>query len=221
MFNFNLSSFVNELIYTLPAIVVALSVHEFAHAFIAYKLGDMSQKESGRLSLNPLRHLDPLGTLSLLVFRFGWAKPVQVDPYFFRNKKDGMIWTSVAGPIMNFIVGFLMVLCYGLMARYAGISVMTNSIMNYLFQFFLICAIMNVGLGIFNLIPIPPLDGSKVLMGILPEELYFKLMRYEQVLSLLLIFLLFTGVLSGPLMGARNAIIDVYTNIVAALLGMS
>lgn len=217
---FDISSFLKELVYTLPAIVVALSMHEFAHAFVAYKLGDVSQKERGRLSLNPLRHLDPMGTLSLLLFRFGWAKPVQVDPYFFRNRKEGMIWTSVAGPLMNLVMGFIFVFLYLLMIK-LGIAVSSNAIISYIMMFLPMCAIISVGLGIFNLIPIPPLDGSKILLGILPEDTYFKLMQYEQYLSLLLVFLLISGFLNTPLVGARSAIIQCFTNIALAILGMA
>ena len=108
----DIRGFFANLIYILPAVAIALSVHEFAHAFVSYKLGDISQKQRGRLTLNPLKHLDPFGTLSLIFFGFGWAKPVQVDPYFYRNKKDGMIWTAMAGPLMNFIVGFLLSLIH-------------------------------------------------------------------------------------------------------------
>lgn len=219
MFGFDLSGFIKELVYTLPAILVALSMHEFAHAFVAYKLGDASQKERGRLSLNPFRHLDPMGTICLLFFRFGWAKPVQVDPYFFRNRKEGMIWTAIAGPLMNLIMGFVMILLFAFSFK-AGWMLSDNPILSYISYFFNICAVINVGLGIFNLIPIPPLDGSKVLMGLLPEETYFKIMQYEQYISLLLLFVLFSGFLDGPLIGARSAILNCFTNIAAALLGM-
>lgn len=220
MFGYDLMGFLKELVYTLPAIIVALSVHEFAHAFVAYKLGDASQKERGRLSLNPLRHLDPMGTICLLFFRFGWAKPVQVDPYFFRNRKEGMMWTAIAGPLMNLIMGFIMSFLFVLAVK-SGWLTSGNAIISYLMVFLRIGAIMNVGLGIFNLIPIPPLDGSKVLMGILPEETYFNIMRYEQYISLLLLFVLFSGFLDGPLIGARSAILDGFTNIAMMLLGVS
>ncbi|MEG0736809.1 MAG: site-2 protease family protein, partial [Longicatena sp.] len=173
---FNLNTLLPNLIYILPAVIIALSLHEFAHAFVSYKLGDVSQKERGRMSLNPLKHLDPIGTISLIFFGFGWAKPVQVDPYFYRNKKEGMMWTSLAGPFMNFIVAFICVILYSLLLRFAPVWTVTSVIGDYIFQLLIITARINIGLGIFNLIPIPPLDGSKILTGILKEETYFKLM---------------------------------------------
>ena len=103
MFGWNISSFIQDLIYLLPAILIALSIHEFAHAFVAYKMGDITQKERGRLSLNPLAHIDITGLLCLLLFQFGWAKPVQVDAYYFSDKKQGLVWSSIAGPVVNLI----------------------------------------------------------------------------------------------------------------------
>lgn len=215
----NFSNIMNQLIYILPAVLIALSVHEFAHAFVSYKLGDRAQKDKGRLTLNPLKHLDPIGTLSLIFFGFGWAKPVQVDPYFYKNKKEGMIWTAMAGPLMNFIVGFLMMLVSLVMVKFNW--AFKSEITYYFYQVALVCASINVGLGIFNLIPIPPLDGSKILMGILKEETYFKLMQYEMYLSFILIILLVSGTLNGPLIHARSSILSVFLKIGGTLLGVS
>lgn len=215
----NISSFLSDLIYVLPAVAIALSVHEFAHAFVSYKLGDYGQKENGRLTLNPLRHLDPVGTLCLIFFGFGWAKPVQVDPYFYRNKKDGMIWTAMAGPLMNFLVGFIMVILYLMFIRFGWFY--KNGFTMYVFQLIITTASINVGLGIFNLIPIPPLDGSKILLGILKEDMYFKLMQYEMYVSFVLILLLMSGTLDGPLLHARATILDVFVKIGSMLMGMS
>lgn len=215
----NFSNIINQLVYILPAVLIALSVHEFAHAFVSYKLGDRSQKDKGRLTLNPLKHLDPIGTLSLIFFGFGWAKPVQVDPYFYKNKKEGMIWTAMAGPLMDFIVGFLMILINLVMVKFNW--AFRSDITYYIYQVTWVCASINVGLGIFNLIPIPPLDGSKILMGMLKEETYFKLMQYEMYLSFMLIILLVSGTLDGPLIHARSSILTVFFNIGGTLLGIS
>lgn len=218
---FNFSNLLSQMIYILPAVVVSLSVHEFAHAFMSYKLGDVSQKERGRMSLNPLRHLDPIGTISLLFFGFGWAKPVQVDPYFYRNKKEGMMWTALAGPLMNFFVAFIAVLLTGFLMKFGTNWIYTSQVGNYIFMFLVILAQINIGLGIFNLIPIPPLDGSKILMGILNEETYFKLMQYENYFMILLILLLSMGTLNGPLVYARSTILDAFSRVVFMLLGLS
>lgn len=198
-----------SLLYLVPAILIALTVHEFAHAFVAYKFGDISQKENGRLSLNPIHHLDPIGTLCLLLFQFGWAKPVKVNPYYFKNFKDGMIWTAVSGPIANFIVGFLSIVGYLLVLKFFTLQKVTL----YLIFFFQYCALVNVGLGIFNLIPIPPLDGAKVLMGILPENMYVNLLKYEHVISILLLLCLGMGILDAPLLNARSVIIEAFTTV--------
>lgn len=214
----NINNFIADLIYVLPAVAIALSVHEFAHAFVSYKLGDYGQKENGRLTLNPLRHLDPVGTLCLIFFGFGWAKPVQVDPYFYRNKKDGMIWTAMAGPLMNFIVAFVFVIIYLLFIRFGWFY--KNGFTFYLFNLMIVTATYNVGLGVFNLIPIPPLDGSKILMGILKEDTYFKLMQYEMYISFILILVLMSGVLDGPLSHAQGTILNVFIKIGSMLLGM-
>lgn len=218
---FNFSNLLSQMIYILPAVVVSLSVHEFAHAFMSYKLGDVSQKERGRMSLNPLRHLDPIGTISLLFFGFGWAKPVQVDPYFYRNKKEGMMWTALAGPLMNFFVAFIAVLLTGFLMKFGTNWIYTSQVGNYIFMFLVILAQINIGLGIFNLIPIPPLDGSKILMGILKEDTYFKLMQYENYFMILLILLLSMGTLNGPLVYARSTILDAFSRVVFMLLGLS
>lgn len=216
---FNLNSLLQQMVYILPAVIISLSAHEFAHAFVSYKLGDVSQLSKGRMSMNPLRHLDPIGTISLIFFGFGWAKPVQVDPYYYHNKKEGMMWTSLAGPFMNFILGFIAILLYGLMAKFGLFY--QNAIVGYLFDFLLVLAQINIGLGIFNLIPIPPLDGSKILTGILKEETYFKLMRYEQYFMIVIILLLATGTLNQPLFAARASILEAFAKVVAMLLGMN
>lgn len=204
-----------DLIYILPAVAIALSCHEFAHSFIAYKLGDRSQKDSGRLSLNPIHHLDPIGTLCLILCGFGWAKPVQIDPYFFKDKKAGMIQSAMAGPLSNLIVGFLFTLLWGLLLKTGWAF---HSIGGYFFTLCNYTIIINIGLAVFNLIPLPPLDGSKILMGILDEETYFKIMRYEQYISIILIIFLISGLLNGPLGYCREAILNFYMDIMQTIM---
>lgn len=212
----NINEIVSNLIYTVPAIFIALSFHEFGHAYVAYKMGDISQKENGRLTLNPLRHLDPAGTLCLLLFHVGWGKPVQVDPYYFKDKKEGMIWSAVAGPLFNLVLGFVFFLLECLLL----ISGLHGIMFSYLIELLKTTAIMNIGLGVFNLIPIPPLDGSKILMGILPEDTYFKLMRYEMYFSFLLLILLFTNILDAPITHAIVSITRMYLKIIGTILGV-
>ena len=191
------------LIYTAPA---TLSAHEFAHGLVSYWLGDPTPKRDGRLSLNPLHHLDLVGTICMLVFRFGWAKPVKVNPQYYKNPKQGMALTALAGPVMNLILAFLFLgIFVGLFHVTEG---STEGMLGYLMLLAQYTAIMNIGLGVFNLIPIPPLDGSKVLGIFLPQRTYFQLMRYERYGGLLMIVLLYTGVLSRPLGILRDGLLE-------------
>lgn len=176
----------------ISAILVLLTItcHEFAHGFVSYKLGDPTPKAEGRLSLNPMNHIDIIGALCLLIFGFGWAKPVQVNPQYYKNEKWGMALTALAGPVMNFILAFLS------MAIIAIFRIQGNSFLFTVLNSFMR---LNIGLGIFNLIPIPPLDGAKVFGAFLPSDLYFSIMRYERYGFILLIVLLYTGVFNGLL----------------------
>ena len=194
------------LIYTAPATLLAISAHEFAHGLVSYWLGDPTPKRDGRLSLNPLHHLDLVGTICMLVFRFGWAKPVKVNPQYYKNPKQGMALTALAGPVMNLILAFLFLgIFVGLFHVTEG---STEGILGYLMLLAQYTAIMNIGLGVFNLIPIPPLDGSKVLGIFLPQRTYFQLMRYERYGGLLMIVQLYTGVLSRPLGILRDGLLE-------------
>ena len=194
------------LIYTAPATLLAISAPEFAHGLVSYWLGDPTPKRDGRLSLNPLHHLDLVGTICMLVFRFGWAKPVKVNPQYYKNPKQGMALTALAGPVMNLILAFLFLgIFVGLFHVTEG---STEGMLGYLMLLAQYTAIMNIGLGVFNLIPIPPLDGSKVLGIFLPQRTYFQLMRYERYGGLLMIVLLYTGVLSRPLGILRDGLLE-------------
>lgn len=191
--NYILSKLI-ELLNTIPAVVIAISLHEAAHGLMSYKLGDPTPKKDGRLSLNPLKHFDPIGTLCLIFFHFGWAKPVMVNPYYYKNKKQGMVLVALAGPFMNFLIAFISIFSMTLIAKLT----LLNGIWIYLFFFLMYLATINIGLGIFNLIPVPPLDGSKVLGVVLPNDKYFKYMQYEQYGMIILVILLFAGILDRP-----------------------
>ena len=171
-------------------VFLCLSVHETCHGLAAYALGDPTAKREHRLSLNPLHHIDWLGFASMLLLGFGWAKPVPVDMRYFKKPKQGMALTALAGPVSNLLLAILLLLlgkCVYLCAPY-------TVAWDYVNYFFMRTAALSVGLGIFNLIPIPPLDGSKVLAAILPDSAYMKLMRYERYGMAALLLLVFLGI---------------------------
>lgn len=212
-----MSDFVNILIYAAPATILTMTLHEFAHSFVSYKLGDNTPKETGRLSLNPLKHIDILGAICLAVFHFGWAKPVQVNPGAYKNPKQGMALTALAGPLMNFIITFFAMLGMGIIAK-TGNYYTIGVIGNYLYILFYYIAILSTGLGIFNLIPFPPLDGSKIIGAILPEKIYFGYMQYERYGMLVLFVLLYFNVLDGPLDWLNDTITNGIFSVVRMLL---
>ncbi|MBS3900407.1 MAG: site-2 protease family protein [Dethiobacter sp.] len=192
-----------EMFYRIPALLLAITFHEAAHAFMAYRLGDHTAKDQGRLSLNPLKHLDPLGTLALLIFRFGWAKPVPVNPMYFRgDRRRGMFLVGLAGPATNFILAFLSM--FALLTIPFLREGHLGAIIVQLYWY-------NVLLGIFNLLPLPPLDGSKVFAYFLPRQTAYKLSQLDQYGPLILILLIFTGALStilGPLFNVAHNMIS-------------
>lgn len=184
-----------QLILSAMAALVALTIHEFAHGYVAYRLGDDTAKSCGRLTLNPIKHIDPFGALCMILFHFGWAKPVPIDPRNFKNPRKGFALTAVAGPATNLVVGFLTAFIYLLcLSTFKEVeSAFLNNLQINTLLFLLYFFTINVGLGIFNLIPVPPFDGSRILNVILPERLYFKVMRYERQIYWGVIAWLFLG----------------------------
>lgn len=168
------------------AVLICLTIHETCHGLVALALGDPTAKKANRLSFNPLRHIDWLGLAAMLLCGFGWAKPVPVDMRYFRNPRAGMALTALAGPVSNFLLALLSLFLASLVWRMPVGTV--------LLDFLFLTAILSIGLGIFNLIPIPPLDGSKVLFAFLPEKVYNMLMRYERFGMLLLLLLVWLDV---------------------------
>lgn len=194
-----------EMLYRLPAVFVGFSFHEYAHALAAYHMGDNTAKNNGRLTIDPMAHIDPLGILMLIIFKFGWAKPVPINPANFKNRKKGILLVSLAGPMMNFAIAIITLLIYGLMYLKFGIKnvILDRIIINVYF--------INIGLGIFNLIPLPPLDGSKILAGLLPTKIEYKFYQYEQYSYILLLILIFTNAIDyilGPMFFYAEKIIS-------------
>lgn len=209
-----------DLLYLVPGILLTVTLHELAHGWVSYKFGDPTPKEDGRLSVNPLRHLDLCGTLALLLVGFGWAKPVQVDPSYYKDPRTGIVWTAFAGPLINFILAFLLILLDVLLLRFILPLVGISDLTYYFHNLLQITALLSLGQAIFNLIPLPPLDGSKILYGLLPDEWYFKIMRYEPVLSLLLFLLLFSGIFNMPLLQLRSAVYNGMAGVWMMLFGI-
>ena len=181
----------------IPALI-CITLHELSHGLVAYKLGDDTAKRAGRLTLNPLRHLDPMGMLMMVVFRFGWAKPVPVNMYRFKDPKRGMAVTALAGPVSNILISLVFLFLYG--ALYLPLQ--SSSFGMYLLEMLQITAYLSLSFAVFNFLPIPPLDGSKVLFSVVSDETYMKLMRYERYGSIALLLLVSTGILGRPLSSA-------------------
>ena len=186
---------ISQLILTVMAALVALTIHEFAHGYVAYKLGDDTAKSLGRLSLNPIKHLDPIGAMCMVLFHFGWAKPVPINPRNFKSPRKGFALTALAGPTINIVLGFFTAFFY-LLAFFnfkqtdsAFLNNLQENTILFLGYFFTI----NIGLGVFNLIPVPPFDGSRILNVLLPDRLYFKVMKYEKQIYWGVIAWLFLG----------------------------
>lgn len=191
------------------SVMLCLTIHETCHGLAALSLGDSTAKSMHRLSLNPLRHIDWLGLLMMFTMGFGWAKPVPVDPRYFKNPKKGMALTALAGPVSNFMLAFSLILLSKGIYLYADYTLVWDVIFNFLLS----TAVLSIGLGLFNLLPIPPLDGSKVLGALLPDRAYFTLMRYERYGMLLLLLLSFANVGGGLIIRAIAAVYTAMINL--------
>lgn len=192
---------------------ISISLHECAHAYTAYRLGDSTAKDKGRITLNPLRHLDPLGTLMIVLVGFGWAKPTPVDARYFKDRKRGMMYTSLAGPVSNLLLAIVFaipVACFNLYYTGHEISDVVYTVYVILYTGFS----LNVMLAIFNLLPVSPLDGSKILGGILPSNYYFKMLEYERYITIAFFLLMVSGFLDkiiSPIISfVQNGILFVF-----------
>lgn len=191
--SFDFIELLSYIISTVVVVFLSLPVHEFAHAFTAVKLGDSTPEYTGRLSLNPLHHLDPIGSLLILLFGFGWAKPVEVNARNFKNPKRDMAITALAGPVSNIILAFVFYVGFKILNHFPSV-VFVEYIMLIFYYIFQI----NISLAVFNLVPIPPLDGSRLLSAFLSDRSYYRLMQYERYFFYGIVLLMFTGVLDIP-----------------------
>ncbi len=210
-------------ILLIPVLLISLTIHELSHGYVAYRLGDNTAKDQGRLTLNPLKHLDPIGTIMMIVAHIGWAKPVPVNPFFFRDRKKGMMLVSIAGPLSNIMMAFIGVLLYQIsfITMYGGIVAGSKPLMYWLL-FLKLFFTINLNLAIFNLLPVPPLDGSKILSAVLPTEKYFRFMQHERTIGMifLLVIIIFPSIISSILGFFTNPIANSMLWVTERIIGL-
>ena len=205
--NFTQSMDWGALISFLTSAVVALlciTVHEVAHGFVAWRLGDPTAKNMGRLTLNPIPHIDLIGLLMMVTVHVGWAKPVPVDMRYFKNPKRDMALTALAGPASNFIMALVTLFIASAVYHVAPVNQATV----HLLMFLCYTVALSVGLGLFNLLPIPPLDGSKIFFSLFPDRIYIRILRNERFIMLAVLLLVWSGLLSGPLSMAMSWVVQ-------------
>ena len=189
---------INQIIIMAPPLLLALTLHEYAHGYIAYRLGDPTARNAGRLTLNPLSHLDPIGTIAFFFIKFGWAKPVPVNPRYFQNPRQDMLWVALAGPVTNLLLAVASALVLKLVIGIASVIPYSSLLEAILVPFsnMLVASIwINLVLCIFNFLPIPPLDGGRIMTGLLPENLARTYASFERYGFIVILILAFTGVL--------------------------
>lgn len=217
------------LVVALPVIVLmSLSIHECAHGVVSYGMGDPTAKRMGRLTLNPLKHLNPIGTLCMLLFGFGWAKPVPVDPRYYKDPKRGMALCGLAGPFINLVIGIRSYGCFCMMVWLAEHPSVINALpfiehvpdAAYIIvaQLFGIIGYYNILLAVFNLIPVPPLDGSRLLYAFLPDKQYFGVMKHERVIMFVMLALLWMGFFDLFIDGAYTLVAEAVEDAVDGIL---
>lgn len=196
---FNLSPF--QIFAGFICLLISLPFHEAAHGFVAYKLGDPTAKNLGRITLNPIKHFDLFGAIAMVFIGIGWAKPVPINPYNFKNPKAGMAISSAAGPLSNILLAYIFMVLYKISFMLFNV-IPSDSFLTFFEMFQTLCGYLifiNINLAVFNLIPIPPFDGSRIASYFLPERTYFKIMQYEQYIMIVVILIVFSGILDRPL----------------------
>lgn len=189
---------INQLIIMAPPLLLALTLHEYAHGYVAYRLGDPTARDAGRLTLNPLSHLDPIGTIAFFFIKFGWAKPVPVNPYYFKNPRKDMLWVALAGPVTNLLLAVVSALLLKALigtASFIPYSTLLEAILVPLYNMLVASVWINLVLCIFNFLPIPPLDGGRILTGLLPENMARTYASFERYGFIVILLLAFSGVL--------------------------
>ncbi len=192
-------SFIQNILIMAPPILLALTLHEYAHGYVAYRMGDPTAKMMGRLTLNPLSHLDPLGTIAFFLIHFGWAKPVPVNGSYFKNPRQDMLWVALAGPVTNLVLAVASAILYKFITQLLFIlpqSFFAGAILLPFHKMLEVSVGINLVLCIFNFLPIPPLDGSRILMGVLPADMARAYQSFEKYGFIVIILLMATGVLS-------------------------
>ena len=211
------------LLISVPGVLIAITFHEFAHAFVADRLGDDTARREGRLSLNPFDHLDPIGTVLLLFAGFGWGKPVHVNPRNYTRKmsmEKGEALVSIAGPVMNFLLAIIFAIIYYGIYKLADTSFLLSTMGGIIMRLIIATVSINVGLGLFNLIPLPPLDGSKVIMPFLPYKAKEFFINNEQIFYIVFVVLWITGLTSVIISPAIQTVGSWILNLAAAIWGL-
>ena len=212
-----------SLLISIPGVLVAITFHEFAHAFAADKLGDDTARREGRLSLNPKDHIDPIGGLMLLVAGFGWGKPVHVNPSNYTRKmsmEKGEAIVSIAGPLMNFVLAFVFSLIYCAIYKFADLVFLTSTIGKAVILIISATISINIGLGVFNLIPLPPLDGSKVLIPFLPYNAKEWFINNEQIFYIVFVLIWLTGIAGTIITPAINFVSNGILSLAQMIFGI-
>ena len=184
-------------------VLLTIPFHECAHGLVSLWLGDPTAKQQGRLTLNPLRHMDLFGSISMLIIGIGWAKPVPVNPYYYKNRKLGMAVTAAAGPLSNFLLAYFFLIAYKVCA-WTSLAGQGGAFLENVCIVLYMVVLVNLNLAVFNLLPAPPFDGSRIVNLILPESLYFRIMRYERYIMLAILLVFYLGVLDAPLAWLRE-----------------